>query len=569
MIIHTVKITNFKSCYGTYEFNFDTLTGLVKLSGPIGSGKTLLVEALQWGLLGTVKGQSNTTLVSWNMNSCEVEIQLSSNNKEVYIKRSLWDPLVVEIDGKPLIASNKRNMQTILEEDIYDIPKLAIVKMCLISFNGFSTLADMNPAQTKEFIDEIFGFKLFSQYTAALQEEKKQIQNSIIKLTAMHEDNIQQINRLEEKKKQQQIQISANFNVEALLKDRQILVDNGLKLKDEKTQIDNLYADKEKIIEEERLKYYKQKTEYGALGKQEKTFINTFKNGTCPTCGNIVDHSLIDEHKNKMLEYADQYKKEEAKELEAKDKLDKIKKEHLDKISEVEQKVSDLKSQIRKIDSDITIHNNNIKIINDNYDELIKTHSDKVASIKEDLAKCDIEIKEWSELEELLTKTLRYRLLNTLIPHVNKSINFFMNRLEQPYRVEFDQEFKAHIYTESVDREISYGNLSTGQKKTVDIAIVFGILQNIISNVDMNVIILDELMSNMDSDARNIMLSVLKDSLGNDKCIFIVNHAEMNDDYFDHKIRVGLINKKVTTQQKKKEQPKTVVVRASQYEQVF
>ena len=270
-----------------------------------------------------------------------------------------------------------------------------------------------------------------------------------------------------------------------------------------------------------------------------------------------------------MLEYAEQYRIEEAKEIEAKEKLDKIKKEHSEKIFEVDQRISDLKSKIRKIDSDITIHNNNIKIINDNYDELIKIHSDKVASIKEDLAKCDIEIKEWSELEELLSKTLRYRLLNILIPHVNKSINFFMNRLEQPYRVEFDQEFKAHIYTESVDREISYGNLSTGQKKTVDIAIVFGILQNIISNVDMNVIILDELMSNMDSDARNVMLSVLKDSLGNDKCIFVVNHAEMNDDYFDHKIRVGLINKKVTTQPKKKEQPKTVVVRASQYEQVF
>ena len=569
MIIHTVKITNFKSCYGTYEFNFDTLTGLVKLSGPIGSGKTLLVEALQWGLLGTVKGQSNTTLVSWNMNSCEVEIQLTSKNKEVYIKRSLWDPLVVEIDGKPLIASNKRNMQTILEEDIYDIPKLAIVKMCLISFNGFSTLADMNPAQTKEFIDEIFGFKLFSQYTSALQEEKKQIQNSIIKLTAMHEDNIQQINRLEEKKRQQQIQIGADFNIEALLKDRESLVDEGLKLKNEKTEIDNLYISKEKTIEEERLIYYKQKTEYAALGKQEKTFINTFKNGTCPTCGNIVNPSLIDEHKSKMLEYAEQYRIEEAKETEAKEKLDKIKKEHSEKILEIDQKISDLKAKIRKIDSDIAIHNNNIKIINDNYDELIKIHSDKVASIKEDLSKCDSEIKEWSELEELLSKTLRYRLLNTLIPHVNKSINFFMNRLEQPYRVEFDQEFKAHIYTESVDREISYGNLSTGQKKTVDIAIVFGILQNIISNVDMNVIILDELMSNMDSDARNVMLSVLKDSLGDDKCIFVVNHAEMNDDYFDHKIRVGLINKKVTTQPKKKEQPKTVVVRASQYEQIF
>ena len=132
MRIHTVKITNFKSCYGTQEFDFDELEGLVKLSGPIGSGKTLLCEALQWGLLGTVKGQTNPSLISWNTDACEVEITLTSKNKEVYIRRNIREPLVVEVDGKSLMASNKRNAQTILEEDIYDVPKLAIVKMCLI-----------------------------------------------------------------------------------------------------------------------------------------------------------------------------------------------------------------------------------------------------------------------------------------------------------------------------------------------------------------------------------------------------------------------------------------------------
>ena len=155
MRIHTVKITNIKSCYGTQEFDFDELEGLVKLSGPIGSGKTLLCEAIQWGLLGTVKGQTNPSLISWNTDACEVEITLTSKNKEVYIRRNIREPLVVEVDGKSLMASNKRNAQTILEEDIYDVPKLAIIKMCLISFNGFSSLADMNPGQTKEFIDEI------------------------------------------------------------------------------------------------------------------------------------------------------------------------------------------------------------------------------------------------------------------------------------------------------------------------------------------------------------------------------------------------------------------------------
>ena len=87
--------------------------------------------------------------------------------------------------------------------------------------------------------------------------------------------------------------------------------------------------------------------------------------------------------------------------------------------------------------------------------------------------------------------------------------------------------------------------------------------------MDMNVLIMDELMSNMDSDARNVMLSVLKESMSEGKSMFIVNHAEMNDDYFDHKIRVSLKNYRVRVQLKKKDEPKDVIVRASNYEKIF
>ena len=112
--------------------------------------------------------------------------------------------------------------------------------------------------------------------------------------------------------------------------------------------------------------------------------------------------------------------------------------------------------------------------------------------------------------------------------------------------MKFDQEFKAHIYVEYYNREIAYNNLSTGQKKTLDLAIIFGILQNIMTTIDTNIIFLDELFSNMDADARNIMLSLLNESISdNNKSIFVVNHAEMQDDYFDHKIRVKLENKKL------------------------
>ena len=107
------------------------------------------------------------------------------------------------------------------------------------------------------------------------------------------------------------------------------------------------------------------------------------------------------------------------------------------------------------------------------------------------------------------------------------------------------------IYTDNIDGEISYKDLSTGQKKTLDMAIIFGILQNLIANVDFNIMFLDELFANLDTDARNIMLGVLTESLANERCVFVINHAEMADDFFNHKIRVRLVNKNVTLSKKK------------------
>ena len=126
-----------------------------------------------------------------------------------------------------------------------------------------------------------------------------------------------------------------------------------------------------------------------------------------------------------------------------------------------------------------------------------------------------------------------------------------MSKLEQSYKVIYDQEFKAHIYTDNIEGEISYKDLSTGQKKTLDMAIIFGILQNLIANVDFNIVFLDELFASLDTDARNIMLNTIKETLSHGRSVFVINHAEMADDFFNHKIRVSLRNKNVKLARKK------------------
>lgn len=567
MIIHNIKIENFKSLYGVHSFDFDKCKGLIKLSGPIGAGKTSLAEAIIWGLFGTVKGQNNGNLISWNEKYCEVEINLTSKGKDIHIIRNIKEPLIIEVNGKTLAASNKRDTQGIFEEELLDIPKLAIIKMCIISFNQFNSLANMNPGETKQFLDEIFGFKLFSDYNDQIIIERKNQQNENIKLQALYQDALSQIENLTSKKALQTNELASSIDINSLSKQRENYVAQG---KAEREKQNNIIAERDgkkkeidKLIREAQSKM----SGAAALGKQAKEHYNTFKSGVCPTCGQKIDESHIEHHKEEMNKYAAEYREWEAKAKEYEIKKANITTEYQPKIDACTVAMDNLRKLIGVIDAEIKSYNDSVKLLNENYDELIRDQERKSNNIKEQLDKSDLEICEWNDMNILFTKTLRYNLLESLIPHINKSIQFFINKLDQSFKVEYDQEFKAHIYVDGWDREISYNNLSTGQKKTLDLAIIFGILQNIVSTVDMNIIFLDELFSNMDADTRNIMLSLLNETMSQDKSIFIVNHAEMQDDCFKHKIRVRLENKKLNYKIKGEE--KEIVIKCSRYMQEF
>ena len=570
MIIHNIRITNFKSIYGEQYFDFDDLKGLIKLSGPIGAGKTTLAEAIIWGLFGSVKEHNNPNLIAWNTDSCQIEMNITSKNRNIYIRRNIREQLYITIDGKLISASNKKDYQNILEE-YYDVPRLAIEKMCIISFNSFNnSIAAMSPGETKLFLDEIFGFKTFTEYNNEVVAERKTQMNESIKLNAIYVDTENQIKYLNNKKLQQQAELAKSVDITGCDEERARLVEEGKNLKAKLIELQSEYNKKILSLKDEKLAFYNKKMEYATLGKQEKQFVTTFQSGKCPTCGNTIDKSIVEEHRNKMTEYARLYREEESREQEVQAKINAETTAYNTECASINTNIEQLRSDISVIDTKIKTYKRSLELLNENYDDLISEYNDKLADIKQNIDALDIEIGEWNEMNELFTKTLRYNLLETLIPHINSSIQYYINKMEQNYTIKFDQEFKSHIYTDSSVNEISYKDLSTGQRKSLDVAIIFGILQNVISNVKFNICILDELFSNLDTDARNIMLSILKETI-DDKTIFVINHAEMNDDFFDHKIRVGLNNKKIIAAKRKGSgnSEKPVVVKASSYTKVF
>ena len=568
MRINKIRLTNFKSIYGTQEFNFDELTGMVKLTGPIGAGKTAIADSLLFGLYGTLKDHKNPNLIAWNTKDYTVELWITSGKHNIYVSRSCYSEMIAKIDGKDLQAPSKNDYQKILEE-YYDVPKIAVEKMCIISFNQFSSLASMNPFQTKCFLDDVFGFKTFTEYNDEVVEERRDAIKRGTELSALITEVTNQIESLNKKKENQQKKLVTSIDITGLDNRRNDLIGQGkLAKEDHKQKVDNIVNQK-KELQEKKSEFVDKRTEAATLGKQQKQMYEKFKSGKCPTCGHDIEKTKIDEYLHKMNDYAKEWHKWN-------DKVEEVSKEILlidNKIDTMDKKynslISDIKSEIHSIDTKISTYNSNLKLMKDNFDTLISEAIDKKKRLEQESLDNEKEQGEWNDLSELFTKSLRYKLLDSMIPHINSSISKYLNKLEQNYQVRFDQEFKCHIFIDN-EKEISYKDLSTGQKKTLDICIIFGILQNVIANVNLNILFLDELFSNMDSEMRDLMLSTFKESLSEGRTIFTVNHGEMRDEAFDHKIRVSLINKKIEKQNIKKSLcGGNVIVHASKYEQIF
>ena len=503
MKIHKIKITNFRSLYGTHEFVFDDLEGLVKLSGPIGSGKTSVGEAVICALFGKVKDHTSPNMIAWGTDTYELEVNLTSRGHNIHVIRNPKKQLDVTVDGKQIAATGKNDMQSTLEE-YYDVPRLAIEKMCIINFNSFSSLASLTPYETKQFLDDIFGFHTFTEYNDEVVLERKDEQVRLTGLQAILQDTQQQIQYLENKKQKQQEEIRNSVDITGLDAKREEYVNEGIRLK---TIYDTNNADIQALRSEcaQKVNELRRKqTEAATLGKVQKDNYNKFKEGKCPTCGHDIEQTVIESYKQKMESYAADWHHYEEDIQKINDEYNEKTFEKININNDLLTQMNDLKQHIREIDNKVNIYKNNIKLINENFDDLISSYIKKREDIERQITESDKEIGEWNELNDLFSKTLRYKLLDTLIPHINSSIHYYMSKLEQGYKVVYDQEFKAHIYTDNIDGEISYKDLSTGQKKTLDMAIIFGILQNLIANVDFNLVFLDELFANLDTDARII-----------------------------------------------------------------
>lgn len=525
MNVTKIKIQHFKSIYDELIIDFDDIKGFWKIEGDVGTGKTTIGEAIIFGLFGSITGKTNDSLISWGSKHALVELWCICKGHTLYIKREInkygQSPIYVEVDNEELIFTNKRNAQQQLEQEYYDISKNTIELLCIISFNNFKSLATLNTSDTKKFLDHMLGFEILTKYADTCKIFKKESEDNCIETSNKISNNNAQIDKI--------IELSTQTKISGNIAEKQRKIESiedSLKSYNQETESklsslrNSLTAQQESLVK------------IKILGANKKKEIDFIKKGKCPTCGAPIDQSQLSLKEQEREILLTQYK-------EINNKIKSIETDIISYKQNRKNNSESLRAQLieeHKILSTLKEQEKRANIDIHAIDDLKEDNR----QLQDQLNNISSETIQWEELQEILTDEVRIKILSSFIPILNKNILKYTQQLRIPYIITFDTGFKCTISICGVDESIPLSSLSTGQMKTVDMCIILGVLNTIVSCVSFNILFLDELISNAHKELRDDICYVLKQNIKQNNTIFLITHADVEQKYFDGEINTRL-----------------------------
>lgn len=518
MYIKKIKFSGFKSAYDEFEIDFKEVQGLWRINGPVGAGKTTIGEAIIYGLYGDIHGKNNRDLISWGEKSAKIELWCESRGHDLYIRREInmygGSPIYAEVDGTELTFTNKRNAQQQLEDDYYDISRITLELLCIISFNNFKSLATLNTYDSKQFLDQVFGFYILTNYVNACKNERALVRDEQVS----KQSDIKALNSQIQKIKQ----LSNIAKIEGDIKEIEaILLDTNRQLTEEYTD----YKTKCKSYDSRILELSNELAEVKTLGANKAKEIKFIEQGKCPTCGAPIDQSQLDIKKREREVLVKRYTDINTQLTQIKNEYQQVKDTH-------QSKEHELRSTI--------LENTKVKTTLLEQEKRLKINTKEIDILQEQLKERNAELdllnkdeQEWSMLTDILSSDIRHKILSSFIPLLNNSIREYTAQFQLPYIIRFDENFKCSINLFGTEQNIPISSLSTGQLKVVDISIILGVLRVITNNSNFNICLLDELLSNMDMELRQVICHVLKDNIKEGQTLFIISHTEFEDKNFD------------------------------------
>jgi DNA repair exonuclease SbcCD ATPase subunit len=573
IIFNKVKIQNFLSV-GENPLEISFLRGVNLITGENrdkggrnGVGKSTVIESLYWCLFGsTIRDiKKDKVIHHQSKKGCEVLLNFIVYDGSVHtpytLKRSL-DPSKVSIIQhlakgdvdmthstmpetneyiKELVGANEEVFQNAVimtanntlpfmaqkkvdkRKFVEGILNLGIFgQMLLQARSDYNEVKKENDIIGAKFIEQQKNLKLY-KIQADKNEENKN--NKILALKAKIEANDQRIKN-----------VSNQDSVKDKINDLDKEIDN--KESDLKALDDGLKKIKN-LISETNAELLQTNYELVNLTKQKEKLKT---DSVCPTCKRKYDENTNIEECLKEIE--DKITPLEGKKEPLRKTLDDLNK----KESKVDSAISTTKQKIRNFNKDKNdlllalqelnqLENRNKEILEEI--SSLRNEKDGVLELIDNIEKEILESeKQIQAIQKKLTildsakyvvseEGVKTYIIKKMLNLLNSRLNHYLQILEAPCKCEFNEIFEESIYNDQ-GKECSYFNFSGGERKRIDLAILF-MFQDVLrtqTGTSFSLSMYDELLdSAVDEKGAEKILEILKTRVEDyDECVYIVSH---------------------------------------------
>ena len=543
-----VKIKNFLSI-GEDAVNLSLNTHkITSISGENGAAKSAIcVDSIYYALFGKSfrNVNLNRLINSTNKKNMLVELDFHSNGNDYKIVRGKKpDIFEIYINGKlKEQSSTTKEYQNYLLNHILKIDEKTYRQIVVLGSTAYTSFMALPAADRRVVIEQLLNLNIFEYFVEVtkkkikdIEENKKSLEKTLseieIKISMHNKNRESNIDNYKAQIKETKKKIKA---IEKEKKDIANKIDAIISSvdKDKYREIIEEKRKKQAIIDEAREMRGKLISDRDNASKTLK-FFNT--HNVCPTCNQSLESDFV---KNKVLLLTEEKSSCENKLSAFDEKMKSISEiisaydEQIKEYEKISNEIKELNHKNKTCENNIGIYQKQIEQYNAQIEKENSTNTENIAELEFqinkinsdlDLIRKQLEILDFfiSEFKDGGVKT---KIISSYIDIINRLIQKYLRIEGFEINFQFDEYFNETIGAKGMEN-FEFNNLSEGERKRVDIAVLFAFrdLSQIKSCVSTNLLCMDEYDSGViDDDGQTAMFNILKSCKNQN--IFIISHS--------------------------------------------
>jgi DNA repair exonuclease SbcCD ATPase subunit len=526
------------------------------IGGPNGAGKSTMLYAFAYSLFGKFPSGAKLAdaINSVNKKNLLVTIEFSERGDNYRVVRG-EKPKKFEIYKNDELVdqqANSRDQQKMLEI-ILGMDYKTFTQIVMLNKERYVPFMEMNAAERRKVIEDILGISIFSEMNEVLKVRLKDSQRELANIERQIEVKTTELQG--QQRLVNQIQDSmkvASANNQTKIDELKVsIVDLKQQKQDLESQLSKLSTDGHDSIK-------KQKREFETLAIQFEQKINNAKknssffelNDHCPTCGQDIDDALKHDKKHECdieVQKIQDVVAEMMVELESVIKQDAHYKDIIEHQQKINTELNSINFEIRSVTSQLNSYLKESTSIDqqEKLDEAVSEYNSLESHISE-LRQHYTDSDKQNDVLESMKAVLKDDGVKAIIIQeymalMNRKVNEYLQAMNFYINMTLDENFKE-TFGAMHKEKFTMNNLSTGQKARVNIAIWLALLEvaAIKNSVVSNVILMDEILENVDSEGVKDVMNLFKEKLSDKNIFLITQRFDEFEDLFRSSIKFKL-----------------------------